>query len=144
MSREKRIFKKNTYYHIFNRGNNKERIFKYPEDKQFFISLLYKYRKGTDLGIDRYSVMDNHYHLILRVGNHPELVTKFMQKIGTSYAVYVNKKYDRVGYVFQGRYKANILIYKKDLLQARNYVAQNAVKEGYVKNVKDYPWSKSE
>lgn len=144
MSREKRNFKENTYYHIYNRGNNKEQVFKYPEDKQLFISLLYKYRNETDLQIDRYTIMDNHFHLIIRVGKDPSLVSKYMQKVCTAYAMYANDKFHRVGHIFQGRYHANELRYKKNLAHARSYLRQNPVKEGYVKNYKDYPWAKIE
>jgi len=144
MSRKKRDFRKNTYYHIYNRGNNKEQVFKYSNDKQLFISLLYKYRKGTDLGIDRYTIMDNHFHLVLRLGNHPDITSKYMQRVCTAYAMYINNKYSHIGHIFQGRYHAKMLRYKKDIVQVRRYVEQNPVKEGYVKKAEDYPWSKSQ
>ena len=142
MSRPKRKFFKRSYYHVYNRGNNKEKIFKKSTDKSFFVGLLYKYRNETDLVIDTYTVMDNHFHLIIRTGNHPEMLIKFMQKVGTSYAMITNRKYQRIGHIFQGRYNAKYLRYKKDLKQVRNYIKQNPVKEGLVKKVKDYPWSR--
>jgi hypothetical protein len=52
----------------------------------------------------------------------------------------INRKYERVGHVFQGRYNAKFLRYKKDLKQAQRYIKQNPVKQGYVKKAKDYPW----
>ena len=142
MSRPKRKFFKRSYYHVYNRGNNKEKIFKKSTDKSFFVGLLYKYRNETDLVIDTYTVMDNHFHLIIRTGNHPEMLIKFMQKVGTSYAMITNRKYQRIGHIFQGRYNAKYLRYKKDLKQVRNYIKQNPVKEGLVKKAKDYPWSR--
>ena len=142
MGGEKRNFQKNAYYHIFNRGNNREQIFKNPEDKKLFINLLYRYHNGIDLYIDSYVVMDNHFHLILRTGNMPNFVSRYMQKICTSYAMNINPKYKRVGHIFQGRYQARYLRYKKDLQQARTYLKQNPIKEGYVKKGGDYPWGK--
>lgn len=144
MSRSRRCFQKKSYYHIYNRGNNKEQIFKMSTDKSFFISLLYKYRNQTDLFLDTYTVMDNHFHLILRTGQSPELISEFMQKVCTSYAMTTNRKYKRVGHLFQGRYNAKFLRYKKDLKQARMYIKQNPVKDGIVKKAKDYPWSRFE
>jgi REP element-mobilizing transposase RayT len=113
-------------------------------DKGFFISLLYRYRNQTDLVLDTYTVMGNHFHLIVRTGNKPEIISKFMQKVCTSYAMITNRKYNRVGHIFQGRYNAKYLPYKKDLKQVRNYIKQNPVKEGLVKKAKDYPWSRFE
>jgi hypothetical protein len=51
----------------------------------------------------------------------------------------VNRKYGRVGHVFQGRYNAKFLRYKKDLKQVRKYIKQNPVKQGCVKKAGDYP-----
>ncbi|MCK9415149.1 MAG: transposase [Candidatus Dojkabacteria bacterium] len=142
MSRSRRFFQKESYYHIYNRGNNKDRVFKTSQDKSFFISLLYKYRNQTDLVLDTYTVMDNHFHLIIRTGKSPDVISKFMQRLCTSYAMITNRKYERVGHLFQGRYNAKLLRYKKDLEQARAYIKQNPVKEGLVKKARDYPWSR--
>jgi len=65
-----------------------------------------------------------------------------MQRLCTSYAMITNRKYERVGHLFQGRYNAKLLRYKKDLEQARAYIKQNPVKEGLVKKARDYPWSR--
>jgi putative transposase len=142
MSRSKRNFHKKSYYHVFNRGNNKERIFRSNDDKNFFISFLYKYRKDTDLFFDSYTIMDNHFHLLIRTGKEPQILSKFMQRVCTSYAMITNRKYGRIGHVFQGRYGAKFLRYKKDVKQVRRYIKQNPVKRGFVKKAKDYPWSR--
>jgi REP element-mobilizing transposase RayT len=141
MSRPKRSFLKNSYYHIYNRGNNKERIFATIEDKKLFIALLYKYKAKTDLFLDTYTIMDNHFHLLIRTGKNPKVISSFMQKVCTSYAMITNRKYKRIGHLFQGRYKAKYLRFKKDVKQVRSYIKQNPVKEGCVKKAKDYPWS---
>jgi REP element-mobilizing transposase RayT len=142
MTNKTRDFQRHTYYHIYNRGNNKEIIFKHPEDKRFFISLLYRFRKETDLLLDSYVIMNNHYHVILRTGYKPNAISKYMQQVGTTYAMYANSKYSRVGHIFQGRYKAKKLRFKKDVRQTREYLKQNPVVEGYVKTAVEYPWAK--
>jgi REP element-mobilizing transposase RayT len=86
--------------------------------------------------------MDNHFHLLVKTGNNPKVLSKFMQKVCTSYAMITNRKYGRVGHVFQGRYNAKFLRYKKDVKQVRRYIKQNPVKRGLVKKAKDYPWSR--
>jgi REP element-mobilizing transposase RayT len=142
MSRPKRLFLKKSYYHIYNRGNNKERIFPTTDDKKLFIALLYKYKAETDLFLDTYTIMDNHFHLLIRTGEYPKILSTFMRKVCTAYAMITNRKYKRVGHLFQGRYNAKYLKYKKDIKQVRSYIKQNPVKEGRVKKAKDYPWSR--
>lgn len=142
MARTKRNYKTYTYYHIYNRGNNREAVLKYAEDKRFFISLLYKNIRGTDLKLDCFCIMDNHFHMIIKIGRNPKILSKFMQKLTVAFAMHINKKYKRVGHLFQGRYEAKILRYKKDLKQAREYIKKNPVAEGLVKRPQDYPWKK--
>lgn len=142
MPRTKRNFKPECFYHIYNRGNNKEQIFKQKTDKRLFVNLIYKYKKGSGIRIVTYCVMDNHFHLIVRTGKNPKRVSKFMQKLCTSYALQINRKYDRIGHIFQSRYNANLLPYKKDLERALRYVRNNPVQDGLVRQQRHYPWVK--
>lgn len=142
MARAPRNYKPNSYYHIYNRGNNKEEVFKYPEDKQLFLNQLYKNKQICDIRLINYCIMNNHFHLIVKTGRNPKNLSNFMQRITTSYAVNINKKHNRVGHIFQGRYNANYLPYKKDLLRVTNYVKQNPVRDGIVKKPSDYRWTK--
>jgi REP element-mobilizing transposase RayT len=87
--------------------------------------------------------MDNHFHLIVKTGKDPKKLSKFMQKVLTSFAMQINRKHQRVGHAFQGRYNANLLRYKKDLVRATNYIRKNPVEEGLVKKPSEYPWTKS-
>lgn len=65
-----------------------------------------------------------------------------MQKVTTSFAVQINRRRQRVGHVFQNRYNANLLRYKKDLVRATKYIKQNPVRDGVAKKPSDYPWGK--
>ncbi len=142
MPRTSRRYKTHMYYHIYNRGNNRDPVLKYAEDKRLFISLLYINIRRTDLLLDSFCIMDNHYHLIVKIGRNPHILSKCMQRLTVSFAMQINRKYKRVGHVFQGRYQAKMLRYKKDLKQARGYVKKNPVVEGLVKRSQDYPWGK--
>lgn len=142
MSKQKRNFVRNSYYHVFNRCNNKEMILRKPSDKNMFVNLLYKYIKKTELRLIAFCIMDNHFHLILKTGNKPKEISKYMQKVTTSFAMQMNRKYQRVGHIFQGRYNANLLYWKKDLLRATAYIKHNPVVDGLVKRSSEYPWSK--
>ncbi len=142
MTTPKRNFKAYSFYHIYNRGNNKDEVLKYAEDKKLFISILYKNIKKTDLYLDGYCIMDNHYHLLIKTGRDPNIVPKFMQRVGTAFAMQINKKNKRIGHAFQGPYKANLLRYKKDIASVRTYIRNNPVERGLVKRGKHYPFSK--
>ena len=142
MPRTSRRYKTHTYYHVYNRGNNRDPILKHAEDKRLFISLLYTNIRRTDLQLDCFCIMDNHYHAIIKIGRNTQILSKYMQRITVSFAMQINRKYKRVGHAFQGRYKAKMLRYKKDLKQARAYIKKNPVVEGLVKHSQDYPWKK--
>ena len=142
MARAPRNYKPNSYYHVYNRGNNKEEVLKYPEDKQLFVNQLYKNKQVCDIRLISYCIMDNHFHLLVKTGKNPTDLSKFMQKVTTSYAVNINKKHGRIGHIFQGRYRANYLPYKKDLIGVANYIKQNPVRDGIVKKPSDYRWTK--
>jgi len=142
MPRKPRNFKPNSFYHVYNRGNNKEPILKYSADKQLFVNLLYKYKKNCGIRLVTYCIMDNHFHLLVKTGNDSHKLSKFMHKVGTSYAMQINKKYQKVGHIFQGRYNANYLPYKKDFTRALDYIRKNPVQEGIVRRPSEYRWNK--
>lgn len=116
------------YYHIYNRGTEKRTIFKKINDYERFLVLLFLcnnskksahlqlqgrtlklLKKHTDreklVEVCAYCLMPNHFHLILREITEGG-ISKFMQKVITGYTMYFNKKYDRSGALFQGKFKA--------------------------------------
>lgn len=121
-------FAEGEYYHIYNRGVDKRKIFLDKRDHSRFLYLLYAcndnsallnsqfyYRglasiekeKERDLLVDIlcFCLMPNHFHLLLRQRVSGG-ISNFMQKIGTGYTMYFNTKYDRSGSLFQGTFKA--------------------------------------
>ncbi len=125
-------FTNNEYYHVFNRGVDKRTIFCSMAQQHFFFNRLHllnttdtrKYianrrsrlkDKVVDAGGGRlvsivsYSLLPNHFHLLLRqeVDNG---ISKYMQRLGTSYTKYFNQLEERSGVLFQGRFKATHLM----------------------------------
>lgn len=118
-------FAPDEYYHVYNRGNSKQIIFKSEQDYERFKKVLYiantpesfKFRdfeeidvfeverKDVFVHIGAYCLMPNHYHLLLTPAQD-EGIPKFMLKLATSYALYFNKKYNRVGALYEGPYRA--------------------------------------
>ena len=111
--RDYKIFRIGCYYHIFNRGNNKQAIFL---DSMDYMALLKRLKIVLGLYIDTqlrvhplpknsfsvisYCLMPNHFHFLIRQ-NTDVGIEKLIQKVITSYVMYFNRKYNRVGGLFQ-------------------------------------------
>lgn len=126
-------------YHVIARGNNKEYIFKESIDKGYFIKLLKGNMEGMSYRIYGYVLMDNHYHIILQV--FEKKLQEIMHQINNKYSKYFNCKYERVGHVFQGRYKAILIQDERYLVSLIHYLHQNPIKAGVCKSVGEYKWS---
>lgn len=104
-----------------------------------FLGLLRDYHDRYDILIHVYVLMDNHYHLILETpkGN----LLKIMHGINGGYTNYFNRKYKRVGHLFQGRYRAILVEKDRYLFPLSRYIHLNPVRAGLAKKPKGYPWS---
>ena len=136
MPRTARTISQSGYYHVLSRGTGKQIIFEDDEDHIFFLKILDKYRKEESSDIIAYCLMDNHFHILVRSDN----LDRLMQKTGTTYAVYYNKKYDRTGHLFQNRFKSVPVETESSLLNVVRYIHNNPVKAG-ICSVDQYRWS---
>ncbi|MHB1653303.1 MAG: REP-associated tyrosine transposase [Desulfitobacteriaceae bacterium] len=139
MPRKQREKSKSGYYHIMLRGNERRNIFQDEEDKLRFIETLYEKKQENRFFLHAFCLMDNHIHLMLSEG--VEDVAKVMKRISVSYVYYFNKKYKRVGHLFQDRFKSEIVEDDSYVLTLARYIHQNPVKAGMVKSVGEYKWS---
>ena len=139
MAREARKESKTGYYHVMMRGNNKSMIFIQPKEKQYFKEQLQYQVDDGNISIVAYCFMDNHVHLLI----HSDLqtMTEALKWINIKFAGRYNHKYDRVGHVFQDRYKSEVINTVEHLLQAIRYIHNNPVKAKMVTKVSDYSWS---
>ena len=126
-------------HHIV-QGINKEYIFKKEEDKKKYLNLLMKYYKDYEIDIICYCIMDNHIHLILHSDNINN-ISSFMRMVNSIYAMYYNKKYNRVGYVFRDRFKSILIMTREQLYACIKYIHMNPVKANIVKNEGEYKYS---
>lgn len=83
--------------------------------------------------------MSNHYHLLIEIED--ENLSKFMRQINSNYAIYFNKKYKRVGHLWQGRFKSWYVTDEAYLYTLILYIEQNPLKAHMVKSVEEYPYS---
>ncbi|MEK7539289.1 MAG: transposase [Patescibacteria group bacterium] len=152
------------YYHIYNRGNSKQKIFLDKEDYLRFIGLLYacnqkgnlkvnNLNKGQTLydiereeplvNIGAYCLMPNHFHLLI-TQSEDNNISNFIQKFSTSYSMYFNKKYKRTGSLFEGKFKSQHINIDQYLKYMFSYIHLNPVKliqkdwkESGIKNKKE-------
>src|SRR5574344_112352 len=150
MSLRKVNFAKGEYYHIYNRGNSKQKIFRDKEDYLRFIALLYiantsdkfniydlkkyvnsdmyeKEKSDSLVGIGSYCLMPNHFHILITEKVEGG-ISNFMQKLSTAYAMYYNKKYERSGSLFEGKFKSKHIDKDNYFKYLFSYVHLNPIK----------------
>jgi putative transposase len=128
-----------TYYHIYNRGNNKDLIFFEDENYRYFLNQFKKY-VAPFCSVYAYCLMPNHFHFFLSVDDE-QLFEKGMKNFMISYSKAINKKYNRVGSLFQGRYKVSEIASESYFTRIITYIHQNPLVAGLVKNMEDYKYS---
>ena len=164
-NRDYKKFNSGSIAHIYNRGNNKKKIFFDKQDykaflfrlglclgfteeeinKEIFIAMPYSRIRITGMGknnfkLHAFSLMPNHFHLLIeQIEDVP--ISKLISKVCASYSKYINKKYDSVGHTFQDCFKSVPIENNPQLMWASAYIHTNAVKDGLVKHPAEYLWS---
>ncbi|MCG9967131.1 transposase [Pelotomaculum terephthalicicum JT] len=139
MPRKARILSESEVYHVMLRGNERKDIFLEEENKQRIIDTLLEKRKKSGFSLYAYCVMNNHAHFIIRTKDEP--ISIVFKRIGTSYAYYYNNKHNRVGHVFQDRFKSENIADDKYLITAVRYIHNNPVKARICQSAMNYKWS---
>lgn len=130
---------KSGIYHIVMRGINRQIVFEDEEDSNKFIKTLQKYKDICGYRLHAYCLMGNHVHLLLKEGKEP--LETVMRRICGSYVLWYNKKYSRVGYLFQDRFKSEPVEDNVFYLTVLRYIFQNPVKAGIVTRIENYSWT---
>lgn len=139
MGRKPRIKFNGALYHVIQRGNNKEYIFRKAEYKRYLLLKLKEFKSIMGFEIYGLVIMDNHYHLVIRC--REVCISDIMHRINNDYSKYYNISTKKTGHVFQERYKGILVKDDKYLLSLLRYVHQNPVKANMCKNISDYKWS---
>ena len=122
-----REFSKGSFWHIFNRGVAKENIFRQKDDFIFYLYKVKEFLKKYPVTIHAYNLLYNHLHYLIQQTS--EIIpSKFIGSLHTSVGLHINRKYSRVGHLFQDRFKAKQLG-KEALLPVSFYVNLNKILE---------------
>lgn len=156
-----REFAENNYYHIFNRGYEKRKIFEDKSDYKIFCYYLFIYLNpletvlklypdlpprlqgknlSNELNLLCYCLMPNHFHLLLEQKTKNG-ISKFMKQLINAYTYYFNSKYKKSGALLQGRFKAVRILTDELLLHISRYIHLNPKIAGLVQNLNNYEWS---
>jgi REP element-mobilizing transposase RayT len=139
MARPLRIEYPGAFYHVISRGISHESLFRSHRDKEKFLEYIEKVSERFSIIIHTYCLMNTHYHLLIET-SEPNL-SQSIQWLNVSYAIYFNRKHNRSGYLFQGRFKAILIDADAYLKQLSRYIHLNPVKAKLVSSAGLYRWS---
>lgn len=139
------------YYHLHNRGNNRQTVFYNRKDYILFLDRIRKYIIGSSsrentlhsirsgVTISAYCLMPNHYHLLLTP--HDDDLSHRMQLLSISFTKTMNQKHNRVGSLFQGQFQATPIVQDTHLIYLSAYIHLNPVRAGLVQQADEWPFS---
>lgn len=127
-------------YHVINRGNSKQGIFKKEQDYRVFIDLMKEAKRKFPIKIFAYCIMPNHFHLVVMPTQEEEL-SKYMHWTMTTHVRRYHQHYNTSGHLWQGRFKSFIIQEDNHFLTVLRYVEGNAVRAGLVNSARDWKWS---
>jgi REP element-mobilizing transposase RayT len=127
------------YYHFYNRGVNKEKIFFSPRNYEFFLEKLEYYCKDK-AGVISYCLMPNHFHLLVKIFTD-DFIEESLRPLLVSYSKAVNKEQTRVGPLFQGRYQVKGIEGDGNIVECSRYIHLNPVKAGLVNSPEEWSYS---
>ena len=164
-NRDYKNFTKDSIYHIYNRSNNKEILFRTDQDYRAFLfrlGLALGFEKGdlnnseitrshksrirvigldpTSFKLHAFCLMRNHFHLLIEQCGD-ESISKLISKVFTSFSKYINLKYKRTGHVFQDKFKSVCIKTNPQLMLVSSYIHMNPVKDSLVNRPEEYKWS---
>jgi REP element-mobilizing transposase RayT len=140
------------YYHVYNRGNNRENIFLEERNYHYFLGLYLKYIEPV-ADTFAYCLLRNHFHLLIRAKTHrqnenhqtieltPREIQQQFSNLFNSYAKAINKAYNRSGSLFQKRFGRIEVTSNRYFLALISYIHFNPQKHRFAEDFRDYPYS---
>jgi putative transposase len=126
-------------YHVINRGNNRQTVFRKRADFAAFLQVLGELKERKPFELYGYCLLHNHFHLLLRpVGSS---ISRIMQSLLVSHTQRYHRHYSSGGHVWQGRFKSPVIQNDEHLLAVLRYIEANPLRARIVRRAENYPWS---
>ena len=139
MSRPLRVEFPGALYHATARGDRREPIFEDDQDRQALLKVLGQALERFDASCFAYCLMPNHYHFVLETRRAN--LSRLMRQVNGVYTQRYNRRHDKVGHLFQGRFKAILVDRDAYFLEVCRYVDLNPVRARLVRQPQDWHWS---
>ena len=139
MARIARKISETGIYHVMLRGINRQNIFEEHEDFEKFIYLLKTFKKQCGYELYAWCLMPNHMHILMKTEKEP--LGQIFKRIGASFVYWYNLKYERVGHLFQDRFKSEPVESENYFLTVVRYIHLNPVKAGLCRLPGEYQYS---
>jgi putative transposase len=140
MPRRPRLVAADVPLHIIQRGNNRQNCFFSSSDYLVYLDMLMTASTKNECRIHAYVLMSNHIHLLISPA-HEKAAAEMMKSLGERYVQYVNRNYNRMGTLWEGRYKSCPVQDEQYLLICHKYIELNPVRAGMVMHPSLYKWS---
>lgn len=139
MARPLRMDYPDAFYHVLSRGNERKEIFWDEKDRLKFLDILGKMVERFELEVHAYVLMRNHFHLL--VHTKEANLSRAIQWLGVSYSVWFNRRHQRSGHLFQGRFKSFLIENDHYFTAMCLYIHGNPLRAHVVKRLSEYRWS---
>lgn len=140
MGRQSRVLLDNGIYHVMTRGNRKQDVFLEKLDYLKYLEILSHYKNKHRFKLYAYCLMPNHIHLVLQVESGITLSLS-MRDLNRSYANWFNEKYNKVGHLWQDRYRCKLIEKDRYMLECLEYVEFNPIRANLCKTLIEYPFT---
>ncbi len=140
MPRPHRLFIPNVSAHLIQRGNNRMQIFSSHGDHIIFLELLKKNANRHSVEINAFVLMTNHYHLLATPTDEIG-IPLMMKRLNGDYTRYFNRRHERIGTLWNGRYRGLLIHDERYWLTCLRYIEQNPLRAGMTNHPGDYAWS---
>ncbi len=133
-------FAQGSYYHLYNRGANHQSIFLEDANYVFVLRKMKDYAKQFSIAVISYCLMPNHYHWLVRQDGETS-ASMFVQRVFNSYGKAFNKRFERTGTLFEGKFEAIHVDETEYLLHLCRYIHTNPIKHGFAYRADEWQFS---
>jgi putative transposase len=140
MPRQARLIVPDIAIHIVQRGHDRADCFRHDSDYLVYLSNLRDLLPRSGCALHAYCLMTNHVHLLL-TPSQPDGCALLMRDLGQRYVQYFNRRYQRSGTLWDGRFRSCLVDSGRYMLACYRYVERNPVRAGMVPSPGAYPWS---